>query len=228
MNRHERLTRDVLLFGLIPTWIAAGVLDWWCHRRTRIEENAGLPESLSHAAMLVQAGIPATLGLFLEVDPPLLALTYAATATHTATAYWDVAYAAPRRKVPPIEQHAHAFLEVLPMAGAAFLTVLHPRQAQDLFRGKGLRRRFRLKRHPLGPGYIAGLLGTLAVALGIPYTEELVRCTRAALRRRSERAASRTPAPPAPEIASSGPEHGLAVDAPERRPLGVEAGRTAS
>jgi hypothetical protein len=228
MNRNERLTRDVLLFGLIPTWIAAGVLDWWCHRRTRIEENAGLLESLSHAAMLVQAGIPATLGLFLEVDPPLLALTYAATATHTATAYWDVAYATPRREIPPAEQHAHAFLEVLPMAGAALLTVLHPRQAQDLFRGKGLRWRLRLKRRPLSPGYIAGLLSTLAVALGIPYTEELVRCTRAALRRRAERAASRTSAPASPEIASSGPEHGVAVDAPERRPLGVEVGRSAS
>jgi hypothetical protein len=203
MDRTERLTRDVLLFGLIPTWVLAGTVDWWCHRRTRIEENAGLPESLSHVAMLAQAGVPATLGLFLEADAPLLALTYLATATHTATAYWDVAYASPRREIPPIEQHAHAFLEVLPMAGAAFLTVLHPTQARELFSGKRRHWRLRPKRHPLGPGYIAGLLGALAVGLGLPYAEEIVRCTRAALRRRRERAASQVPAPPAPELAGA-------------------------
>jgi hypothetical protein len=207
MNRTERLTRDVLLFGLIPTWVAAGVVDWWCHRRTRIEDSAGLPESLSHVAMLAQAGLPATLGLFLEVDPPLLALTYAAAATHTATAYADVAYAAPRRQVPPTEQHAHAFLEVLPLAGAAFLTVLHPRQARELFHGTGRRWTFRLKRHPLGPGYIAGLLTSLALGLGIPYAEEVLRCTRAALRRRAERVGSRTPVPPAPELATAARAH---------------------
>jgi len=203
LNRHERLTRDVLLFGLIPAWVAAGVVDWWCHRRTRIEDNAGLPESLSHVAMLAQAGVPATLGLFLEADAPLLALTYAATVTHTATAYADVAYASPRREIPPLEQHAHAFLEVLPIAGAAFLTVLHPAQTRDLFRGRRHRWRLRAKRHPLGPGYVAGLLASLVVGLGIPYAEEVTRCARAALRRRREGAANRTPAPPAPELSAA-------------------------
>src|SRR5512138_2192887 len=169
MNRTERLTRDVLLFGLIPTWVAAGMVDWWCHRRTRIEENAGLPESLSHLAMLAQAGVPATLGLFLEADAPLLALSYAAAAAHTATAYWELAYVSPRREISPTEQHAHALLEVLPMAGAAFLTVLHPTQTRELFLGKRHRWRLRPKRHPLSPGYVVGLLSTLAVGLGIPY-----------------------------------------------------------
>ena len=202
LNRHERLTRDVLLFGLIPAWVGAGVVDWWCHRRTRIEDNAGLPESLSHVAMLIQAGVPLTLGLFLEVDAPLLVLTYAGTVTHTATAYWDVAFASSRREITPLEQHTHAFLEVLPIAGAAFLTVLHPTQTRELFHGERHRWRLRPKRHPLGAGYVGGLLATLAVALGLP-TEEVIRCARAALRRRREGAATRTPAPPAPELAAS-------------------------
>jgi len=206
MNRTERLTREVILYSLIPTWVAAGVTDWWCHRRTRIEENAGLPESLLHVAMLAQAGLPATLALFLEVDPPLLALTYLATATHTATAYLDVAYANPRRTVPPTEQHAHAFLEVLPMAGAALLTVLHPGQARELFLGPRVRWGLRPKKEPLGGGYVAGLLATLAVGLGLPYAGEVLRCTRAALRRRSAAAASRVPAPPAPELAAARPD----------------------
>ncbi len=202
MNRTERLTRDVLLFGIIPTWVAAGVVDWWCHRRTRIEENSGLPESLSHVAQLAQASVPATLALFVEADAPLLALTYAAAATHTATAYLDVAYAAPRREVSPTEQHAHAFLEVLPIAGAAFLTVLHPTQTRELFRARRRKWRLRAKRHPLSPAYVGGLLGTLAVGLGFSL-EEVLRCARAALRRRREGAASRTPLPPAPELAAA-------------------------
>jgi len=129
--------------------------------------------------MLAQAGLPATLALFLEVDPPLLALTYAATATHTATAYWDVAYANPRREVSPTEQHAHAFLEVLPMSAAALLTVLHPGQAKELLLGPRVRWGFRRKKRPLSPGYIAGLLATLALGLGVPYAEEILRCTHA-------------------------------------------------
>jgi hypothetical protein len=207
MKRTERLTRDVLLFGIIPTWVAAGAVDWWCHRRTRIEENAGLAESLSHVAQLAQASVPATLALFLEADPPLLALTYAAAATHTATAYLDVAYAAPRREISPTEQHVHAFLEVLPIAGAAFLTVLHPTQTRELFHGKRRKWRLRAKRHPLSPAYIGGLLGTLAVGLGLPL-EEVFRCSRAALRRRRETAAAHTPAPPAPELTAAAPAQG--------------------
>lgn len=218
LNRHERLTRDVLLFGLIPAWVAAGVVDWWCHRRTRIEDNAGLPESLSHVAMLVQAGVPLTLGLFLEADAPLLVLTYAGTVTHTATAYWDVGFAAPRREITPLEQHTHAFLEVLPIAGAAFLTVLHPGQTRELFSGKAHRWRLRPKRHPLGPGYVAGLLATLGVALALP-AEEVLRCARAASRRRREGVAARTPVPPAPELSLTDPLPALDV-ATEPGPAG--------
>jgi hypothetical protein len=202
MNRTERLTRNVLLYGITPTWIAAGVVDWWCHRRTRIEENSGLPESLSHLAQLAQASVPATLALFVEPDPPLLALTYAAAATHTATAYLDVAYSAPRREISPTEQHTHAFLEVLPIAGAAFLTVLHPTQTRELFRARRRKWRLRAKRDPLSPTYVGALLGMLALGLGFSL-EEVFRCTRAALRPRREGAASRTPAPPAPELAAA-------------------------
>jgi hypothetical protein len=189
MNRNERLTRELLLFGALPIWVGAGLVDWWCHRRTRIEETAGLPESLSHVAMVAEAGVPASLALFLEVDPPLLALTYAATALHTATAYWDLAYAARRREVPPTEQHAHAFLEVLPIAVAAFLTVLHPRAASALVRGDLRRWRLRARHHPLHPRIRLGLLGAIAALQGFPHTEEVLRCARAARRRARSRLA---------------------------------------
>ena len=91
------------------------------------------------------------------------------------------------------------------MGAAAFLTVLHPGQARELLAGPRVRRGLRPKRKPLSPKYIAGLLGALAVGLGLPYAEEVLRCGRAALRRRAEGAATRTPTPPAPELAAAEP-----------------------
>lgn len=219
MNRNERLMRELLLFGALPIWVGAGLVDWWCHRRTRIEETAGLPESLAHVAMVAEAGVPASLALFLEVDPALLALTYGAAAIHTATAYWDLAYAAPRREVSPTEQHAHAFLEVLPIAVAAFLTVLHPRAASAMARGDLRRWRLRARRHPLHPRLRLALLGAIAALQGIPHAEEVLRCARAARRR----AGSRVPGPQGVPA-----EHGASIsggneDAPADRVLGQSA-----
>jgi hypothetical protein len=189
MNQNERLARDVLLFGVMPSWVVAGTVDWWCHRRTRIEENAGLPEALVHMVMLAQAGVPAMLALFLEVDPPLLGLSYAATAAHAVTASWDLAYAAPRRALPVTEQHAHSFLEVLPIATSALLTVLHPRAVKRLARGELRGWHLRPRRHPLHPTLRLGLLVAIGLMQGVPHLEEVVRCARTALRRRSERGA---------------------------------------
>ena len=87
------------------------------------------------------------------------------------------------------------------MSGAAFLTILHPGQAKELLAGPRLSRGFRRKKEPLSSRYIAGLLGALAVGLGLPYAEEILRCVRAALRRGVTHAAARIPAPPAPELA---------------------------
>ena len=186
MNQNERLARHVLLFGVMPTWVVAGTVDWWCHRRTRIEENAGLPEALSHMVMIAEAGVPAVLALFLEVDPPLLALSWAATAAHELTASWDLAYAAPRRPLPVTEQHAHSFLEVLPIATSAILSVLHPRAVKGLARGELRGWRLRPRRHPLHPVFRLGLLVAIGLLQGVTHVEEVVRCVRAANRRRSE------------------------------------------
>lgn len=187
MNENERLARDVLLFGVMPSWVVAGTVDWWCHRRTRIEENAGLPEALSHVVMIAEAGVPAALALFLEVDPPLLALSWAATAAHAVTASWDLAYAAPRRPLPVTEQHAHSFLEVLPIVTSALLSVLHPRAVKGLARGELRGWRLRPRRHPLHPAFRLGLLVAIGLLQGVTHLEEVVRCARAANRRRSGR-----------------------------------------
>ena len=58
--------------------MAAGLADWWCHRRSDIEHTAGTTESAIHAAMMVESGVPALLGLFCEIDASVLGVTYAA------------------------------------------------------------------------------------------------------------------------------------------------------
>ena len=44
----RRLIRRTIQYFLVPVWLAAGVADWWCHKRSRIEGTTGMKESLMH------------------------------------------------------------------------------------------------------------------------------------------------------------------------------------
>jgi hypothetical protein len=92
----ENATRGLLLGGIMPLWLGAGLADWYLHRRTRIEQTAGPRESALHSLMFAETGVPVLLGLFCEVNAGVLATAIGAVATHSATAYWDQAYAEPR------------------------------------------------------------------------------------------------------------------------------------
>ncbi len=177
----ERGTRRFLMYFLLPAWLAAGFLDYLCHRRTRIEATAGTHESAVHALMLLQSGLPTLMGLFLNVNAGVLLTAIAAALVHEATAFWDVAYAEPRRKVTPNEQHIHSFLEVIPFVGTAFLAVLHWEQARALVGAGDEPARFalQLKRPPLPRRYVAGILTAWAASGLLPYAEEFWRCLRA-------------------------------------------------
>ncbi|WP_063804001.1 hypothetical protein [Streptomyces bungoensis] len=79
-------TTRFLLCGLLPGWFLPGPADWVMHRSTRIEETSGTRESLIHALMTAEVGLP--------------------------TALWDVRTAVDSdREVKPLEQHIHSFLE---------------------------------------------------------------------------------------------------------------------
>jgi hypothetical protein len=175
----EDATRRALQGFVLPIWIGAGIADWWCHRRTDIEHTAGTTESAIHAAMMIEGGVPAMLGLFCEVNAGVLALTYGTLAAHELTAVWDVAYADGRRDVTPTEQHVHGFLERVPLMATVLLTVLHWDQARSVF-GAGGRpdRQIRLKRRPLSVRYRMGVLAAVTALVAVPYGEELVRCLR--------------------------------------------------
>jgi hypothetical protein len=177
----EKGVRDLLLGGVMPLWIGAGLADWYLHRRTRIEQTAGARESLIHQLMFAETGVPVLLGLFCEVNAGVLVTAYTAAGIHWATAFWDQTYAEERRRVSPVEQHVHSALEMSPVTAAFLLTALHWDQALALT-GKGKSQpRFavRLKRREaLSTPAQATLLGAIALFGVLPYAEELWRCWR--------------------------------------------------
>ena len=74
----EKAAQRLLLGGVMPLWLGAGLADWNLHRRTRIEETAGPQESLIHHLMFAETGVSVLLGLFCEVNAGVLAAAYAA------------------------------------------------------------------------------------------------------------------------------------------------------
>lgn len=55
-DRSAAVARNPLLYFVVRLWTAAGVADWLCHRRGRIEETSGAAESLLHLLMLAEVG----------------------------------------------------------------------------------------------------------------------------------------------------------------------------
>jgi hypothetical protein len=175
----DRSLIRLLLYCLMPAWLAAGLADWWWHKRTDIEHTAGTRESLLHIVMFAEVGIPLLLGLLARINAGALLAMWGAAVVHELTAFRDVAYAAKRREVAPREQHTHSFLEVLPFSACALASCLHWNQWRSLA-GLGEKPDFRLrmKERKVPDRYwpfVAGMvLGVAAV-----YGNELYRCRRA-------------------------------------------------
>ncbi|AKJ09626.1 diguanylate cyclase [Streptomyces incarnatus] len=186
----EVATTRFLLYGLLPGWFVPGLADWLMHRRTRIEDTAGMKESLIHALMMAEVGAPIALTLRYRINPLLLSVQLGAAAVHEATALWDVRTAVDSdREVKPVEQHIHSFLESLPFGALASLMCLHADQVRSLLRGgRGDPYAWRLlpRRRPLSPGYLAGIGVAIGLCVALPYGEELLRCRRAARERKGD------------------------------------------
>ncbi len=179
----EEATVRYLMYGLLPAWVVPGLVDWWLHRRTRIEDSPGTRESLIHSLMMAEVGAPIALTLLCEMNPLLLAVQLGATAAHEATAVWDVRTAHHSdREIKPFEQHVHSFLESLPFSALTSLACLHPGQVRSLLRGgRGDRDAWRLipRKRPLPRTYLAGIGAAVLTCVALPYAEELLRCMRA-------------------------------------------------
>lgn len=174
-----------LLYGVLPLWFAPAVADWVMHRRGHIEDTSGTRESLIHATMMTEAGIPVLLGLTAKINPLSLSVMGGAAAAHGATALWDVKVATDAREVTVVEQHIHSFLEVLPLTAAAFAACLHWDQVRRIAGGGRHPDDWKLlpKTERLPTSYLAGIGASVALFVVLPYAEELLRCVRAARRR---------------------------------------------
>jgi hypothetical protein len=176
----DEVTRRYLLYFLLPVWIVAGLLDWYNHRRTKIEQTAGTHESLTHILAMSEVGLPIMMGLFLDVNAQVLLMMIAGFLAHEGTTYWDVAYAQGRREVTPAEQHVHSYLEGIPFMVTSIMICLNWDQFLALF-GRGKERpRFELRRtrRPLARGTVRGILAALGLGVALPYAEEFWRCYR--------------------------------------------------
>ena len=175
------VTQNVLMYFVLPLWLAAGFADWLCHRASNIATTSGAKESLIHLLMFAQMGIPITAAIVLEINALVIAVMIVAFLLHEATALWDVSYATEKRVVTPIEQHVHSFLEILPLMGLVLVVVLHWGQFLALF-GLGTeaaRFNISLKQPPLPWGYVLSVLAGVLLFELLPYIEELIRGLRA-------------------------------------------------
>jgi hypothetical protein len=175
------LVQHILMYFVLPLWLAAGLADWFCHRATRIEVTAGPKESVFHLLGLAEMGVPVALALFFEINALVIAVMLAAFVLHEFTTWLDLRYASSTREILPIEQQVHSFLEVLPLMGLGFIVLLHWGQFLALFGlgSESARFTLTLKQDPLPLSYTLTVIAAALLFNVLPFTEELIRGLRA-------------------------------------------------
>jgi hypothetical protein len=169
----------LLMFAVVPLWIAAGLADWWHHRRTAIERTSGWPENVLHWILFGQGGVVLLAAAFLEVTAGALLLVAAAFLAHEATTWVELRYTVPRREVRPAEQMVHSFMEILPLVVLGLLALTAWDEARALF-GEGVPDfDLRAKDAPWPASWLLGAGAAVLAFNALPLAEEAVRCLRA-------------------------------------------------
>jgi hypothetical protein len=158
-------------YVLYPLWLAAGAVDYWCHRRTKIEETSGATEGWLHVLQFLAMAIIVAGIALLEPTIASSAILLATAVAHVVLSYIDVSYTQRRRYISPLEQHVHAFMDVLPVIAALMVGML-ALSGESGATG--------LQRSSLSSAAQAALLGSFAVLAGGPVVEEFFRTLRAA------------------------------------------------
>lgn len=170
----------ILMYLVFPLWVAAGLADWVCHRRTGIAQTSGLNENLLHLLMFAQIGLAMLAVALLEINAAVLLLVAGVFLLHQLTVYWDLNYSTMLRDVGPFEQMVHSFLELLPLLSLALLAVMEWPQAQALvWQGDAMADwTLRSKDQPWPQAYLlAGLVGVV-VFNALPLLQETWSCAR--------------------------------------------------
>jgi len=162
----------LLTLVVLPLWIAAGLADWWLHRRSRIEHTSGTSESAFHLCLFAIVSVGAAAVGFLRVNALLVAILIAVFAAHQALTWVELRFVIARRFVSPGEQMVHSFLELLPLT-VALILVLDMSGTAGTLNEWSLRIRDDLQIMPLA---ICG--GAVVLFNLLPLLEELQRCRR--------------------------------------------------
>jgi hypothetical protein len=179
LSTHDLLF-NLILYVCMPAWLIFGFIDYYCHRKSKIEETTGWKESVLHAIMGLQVGIPVFLGLFFIINPLIYLIMFGVLIAHEWVAHHDVKYALNTRPISILETHAHSFLEVLPFVIVALIICIDWGSFVDLITFQWGGRNFMLipKEKPLDQAYVAGYIALLLIADVLPYFEEFMRCWR--------------------------------------------------
>jgi hypothetical protein len=211
--------RFILMYVVLPAWIAAGLADWHCHRRTGIAVTSGLPENLLHWLMYAQMAAAMAAVVLFELNAAVLALVAGAFLSHEATVYWDLHYSTIRRDVGPWEQMAHSFLELLPLLSLALLALMAWPQALAIVRlgEEAPDWALRMRQQAWLPlPYLAAALAATFLLNVLPLAQETASCLRARAPR-ARRHALRTAQPRSPD-APGGQESQAPGPDPRRNP----------
>lgn len=176
------LLRYALLYLLVPAWLLVGLADYLCHRAARIEDNAGLHESLLHILMLAELGIGVFAALCLEINAATLWILLLACLAHEITMVTDLHWAEPHRTIAWYEQWVHGMQQAIPWMGLAGVMLLHPIQALAMFGLGDMVPEWRLdwkRTAALPPGYLMVFIIAGAALIVLPFLDELWRCVRA-------------------------------------------------
>jgi hypothetical protein len=171
----------ILMFVVFPVWVAAGLADWYSHRRTFIAQTSGLKENMFHWVMFAEISVGIVAVAVLEVNAAVLLLVFAIFVVHQLTVYQDLDYSTLLRDVGPFEQMVHSFLELLPLVALALLAMIAWPQAQALV-GMGQEAAdwtLRRKTDPLPDEYLAVALLMVLLFNLLPLVQETWACVAA-------------------------------------------------
>jgi hypothetical protein len=160
----------LLIWGIYPAWLLAGAADYLCHRKTDIERTSGATESWLHVTQFVCLAVAFACAVLLQISAAVFVVLVALVVAHSCLSYIDVRYTDGRRRILPIEQSIHGFMDVLPLVAVAVLGV---QQWQEIRAGS-----MTFALHPSMDLPRVLLLSSFAVLAGLPVLEELLRTLR--------------------------------------------------
>ena len=100
----------------------------------------------------------------------------ALTLLHLATGYLDIAYTTGRRYISPPEQHAHSYMEMLPLAATALLVIFYWSSFAAIFNGDAAS--WIVTRRQPPPAWALAAIAVGTGAAGVAIVEEYFRCVR--------------------------------------------------